>query len=126
MAPQTAAGKVIKLMIGISVKPKVKVPKPSEVERFFLSENIDYIKTTSEGRLSKYYQQNALRNKKAPPLQVVYGQEGKTPRCISINEATDLFQRYKHTHRVGRIYCYRGRLSSRQGKDLDLILETKI
>ncbi len=76
-----------------------------ELEKFLKSENIDYIKCSSTGRLSKYYSDNSPQ--KYYPMKVVR-ESALSKNHIStknIQEATDLFQKYSESHAVNRIHC---------------------
>jgi HD superfamily phosphohydrolase len=79
--------------------------KIKEVEDFLIFHKIDFIKCSSQGRLSKYYTEThgggqfAMKVVKESALT-------KTPIIIkSIHEATDLFDKYSHSHAVSRIHC---------------------
>lgn len=76
-----------------------------DLERFLKSENIDYIKCSSTGRLSKYYSANSPQQHY--PMKVMRESAlDKTHRSIkNIQEATDLFQKYSESHAVNRIHC---------------------
>ncbi len=75
------------------------------LENYLKSENIDYIKCSSAGRLSKYYSENSPQN--MYPMKVMRESSlAKNHRTIkNIQEATDLFQKYSMSHAVNRIHC---------------------
>lgn len=76
-----------------------------ELEKFLQGENIDYIKCSSTGRLSKYYSANSPQQ--MYPMKVMrensLAREHRTVK--NIQEATDLFQKYSESHAVNRIHC---------------------
>jgi hypothetical protein len=82
------------------------LPQMHELERFLKSENIDYIKCSSKGRLSKYYSANSPQTHY--PMKVM-----RESSLLSVNhtsvkniqEATNLFQKYSESHAVNRIHC---------------------
>lgn len=76
-----------------------------ELENFLKQENIDYIKCSSTGRLSKYYSANSPQN--MYPMKVMRESSlAKNHKTIkNIQEATDLFQKYSESHAVNRIHC---------------------
>jgi HD superfamily phosphohydrolase len=76
-----------------------------ELENYLKSENIDYIKCSSTGRLSKYYSANSPQN--IYPMKVIRESAlSKDHRTIkNIQEATDLFLKYSESHAVNRIHC---------------------
>lgn len=76
-----------------------------ELEAFLKSENIDYIKCSSTGRLSKYYSANSPQD--IYPMKVMRESSlSKGHKTIkNIQEATDLFLKYSESHAVNRIHC---------------------
>lgn len=76
-----------------------------ELEKFLKAENIDYIKCSSTGRLSKYYSANSPQQHY--PMKVMRESAlTKSPQTVkNIQEATDLFQKYSESHAVNRIHC---------------------
>ena len=76
-----------------------------DLEKFLKAENIDYIKCSSKGRLSKYYSANSPQ--KHYPMKVMRESAlSKDHRSVkNIQEATDLFQKYSESHAVNRIHC---------------------
>jgi HD superfamily phosphohydrolase len=76
-----------------------------DLEGFLKAENIDYIKCSSSGRLSKYYSANSPQQEY--PMKVMresYLKKGNQS-SKNIQEATDLFQKYSASHAVNRIHC---------------------
>jgi phage anti-repressor protein len=75
------------------------------LEKYFQSENIDYIKCSSRGRLSKYYSSSSPQQ--TYPMKVMresaLSRDHKTIK--NIQDATDLFQKYSESHAVNRIHC---------------------
>jgi uncharacterized protein len=76
-----------------------------ELEKYLKSQNIDYIKCSSTGRLSKYY--SATSPQQTYPMKVQRESSlNKSHQTIkNINDATDLFQKYSESHAVNRIHC---------------------
>lgn len=71
---------------------------------FLEKENIEYIRSGSSGRLSKYYVDEASISKY--PMKVVrklYGSDQKI--TFNIDEATDLFTKFAKAHAVNRLHC---------------------
>ncbi len=83
----------------------VHLDQMAELEGYLKSENIDYIKCSSSGRLSKYYSANSPQN--IYPIKVLRESSlAKGHRTIkNIQEATDLFAKYSQSHAVNRIHC---------------------
>lgn len=93
------------------------------LENFFKSENIDYIKCSSTGRLSKYYSENSPQQKY--PMKVLRESSlAKNHRTVkNIQEATDLFLKYSESHAVNRIHCDFEELTSIQQKKIMEIIQ---
>ncbi len=83
----------------------IHVKQMAELEAYLRSENIDYIKCSSSGRLSKYYSANSPQQ--SFPMKVIRESSlSKAHVSIkNIQEATDLFQKYSESHAVNRIHC---------------------
>ncbi|MCM2350690.1 MAG: HD domain-containing protein [Bacteriovoracaceae bacterium] len=83
----------------------VHLAQMHELENYLKSNNIDYIKCSSNGRLSKYYSENSPQN--IYPMKVM--RESALSRnhhtIKNIQEATDLFLKYSESHAVNRIHC---------------------
>lgn len=83
----------------------VHLDQMHELENYLKKENIDYIKCSSTGRLSKYYSANSPQD--IYPMKVMressLARNHKTIK--NIQEATDLFQKYSESHAVNRIHC---------------------
>lgn len=95
--------------------------KLGQLEAYLISQNIEYIRSSSSGRLSKYYVDESSVSKY--PMKVVrklFGSDQKI--TFNINEATDLFTKFSKAHAVNRLHCEFESLSSAQKKSiLDLI-----
>ena len=94
-----------------------------ELENYLKSENIDYIKCSSTGRLSKYYSANSPQD--IYPMKVMRESSlSKNHRTIkNIQEATDLFAKYSESHAVNRIHCDFDELSKQQQKRILEIIQ---
>lgn len=101
----------------------VHLQQMHDLESFLKSENIDYIKCSSTGRLSKYYSENAPQN--SFPMKVLRESSlSKNYRTIkNIQEATDLFQKYSESHAVNRIHCDFEELTPNQQKKIQEIIQ---
>lgn len=74
------------------------------VEKYLKAQNIDYIRCSSSGRLSKYYT-NDIESKQysIKVLRGVIGKEGY--HFFNIDQATDLFHKFSKAHAVNRLHC---------------------
>lgn len=93
-----------------------------DLESFLKSENIDYIKCSSTGRLSKYYSANSPQD--IYPMKVMRESSLAKHKSIkNIQEATDLFQKYSESHAVNRIHCDFDMLSDTQKAEIIRIIQ---
>lgn len=78
----------------------------SDLESYLKSENIDFIKCSSSGRLSKYYNHGEENQNKYTLKVVRESSITKNTNCIQdIHQATDLFEKFSKSHTVDRIHC---------------------
>lgn len=95
----------------------------SSLEDYLKKNNIDYIKCSSNGRLSKYYSANSPQN--IYPMKVMresaLSKDHKTVK--NIQEATDLFLKYSESHAVNRIHCDFDELSEKHKADILQIIQ---
>jgi HD superfamily phosphohydrolase len=101
----------------------VHLEQMHRLEKYLLSEKLDYIKCSSTGRLSKYYSSTSPQQRY--PMKVVRESSlSPTHRTIkNIHEATDLFQKYSESHAVNRIHCDFESLKPSLQKDILAIIQ---
>lgn len=92
--------------------------KMANLEQYLKKENIDFIKCSSAGRISKYY--NAASGGGQFEMKVVRESAlNKVPIIIkNIHEATDLFEKYSKSHAVTRIHLDYDLLSLEHQKNI--------
>lgn len=95
-----------------------------ELETFLEKENIDFIKCSSSGRLSKYYADGSDDTNKFP-LKVLQlsSIDSKFISSQNINEATDLFEKFSRSHTVNRIHCDFDSLSKEHQNEILRIIQ---
>lgn len=93
------------------------------LEEYLSQSGIDYIKCSSSGRLSKYYDSSNIEQNKYPLKVIRHSSiDSKLLNFHNINEATDLFEKFSHAHTVDRIHCEFETLSAgQQNQILDII-----
>ena len=95
--------------------------KLAVIQDYLAKENIEFIRSSSSGRLSKYYVDETSTSKY--PMKVVrklFGSDQKI--TFDINEATDLFTKFAKSHAVNRLHCdYEGLHPAQQKAILELI-----
>jgi HD superfamily phosphohydrolase len=101
----------------------VHLQQMHDLESYLKSQQIDYIKCSSTGRLSKYYSANSPQD--IYPMKVMRESSlSKDHRTIkNIQEATDLFLKYSQSHAVNRIHCDFDELESRQKNEILKIIQ---
>ncbi len=76
----------------------------TKLENFLADKQIDYIKSSSLSRLSKYCGKGPIKTH--VPMQVVrFGLKNKKIKYMDISEATDLFDKFSRAHVVNRLHC---------------------
>jgi len=75
------------------------------IEKWLIEKKVDYIKGSSESRISKYYV-----GKSAPhsiPLKVVRTLPGgKKSTFLDISKATDLYEKFRKANSIMRLHCH--------------------
>ncbi|MCK5882773.1 MAG: HD domain-containing protein [Bacteriovoracaceae bacterium] len=94
------------------------------VEKYLKAENIEYIRCSSAGRLSKYYTSDSnTKQYSMKVLRDVLGSDG--PTYSNIDQATDLFHKFSKTHSVNRLHCSLDNLSEEQLKNIMALVHSK-
>jgi HD superfamily phosphohydrolase len=79
--------------------------KLNEIQAYLVNNNIEHIRCSSSGRLSKYYTQD-LVPEEVYTMKVVRKLKGsKEYTYTPINSATDLYAKYSASHSVNRLHC---------------------
>ena len=92
-----------------------------ELENYLTDSKINFLKCSSQSRLSKYYESNQEHTKF--PMKVIRSFHGTEKlRFFNINDATDLFNKFSQTHSVNRIHCDVEKLSKIQQKAIYSII----
>ena len=95
-----------------------QLKKLNQLQQYLDESNIDYIRSSSLGRLSKYYDDPDFE-KNNYSLKVIRGlHNNNNSFFIDINEATDLFQKFSKSHAVNRLHCDFSNLSSAKQNDI--------
>lgn len=76
----------------------------NSVQGFLESENIEYIRCSSLGRLSKYYTADSPSDKFTMKVSRQLF-KSKEKQYFNINDSTDLFQKFSNSHAVNRLHC---------------------
>jgi HD superfamily phosphohydrolase len=92
------------------------------LESFLKQNNIDYIKCSSRGRLSKYYDSNKPDSNFPIFVEKIKSNLLRNPIYSDIHQATELFEKYSKSHSVVRIHCDYKELPNNQRKQLIDIL----
>lgn len=99
---------------------EVQLLKLKRIQQYLDEKNVDYIRSSSSSRLSKYYGEEAP--KKDPDkysMKVVRKQFGSNvPSYSDIDQVSDLFLKFSESHAVNRIHCEYEELDQTTQKDL--------
>ena len=121
-AAQRVVGNDIPVKIFESFGPS-QLKVLDELDRYLKENNIDFIKCSSVGRLSKYYRPGQESPKFY--MKVVRSSFGqKNPHHFNINEATDLFDKFSRTHAVNRLHCDFDKLSPKHKESITSLLNS--
>ena len=92
-----------------------------KIEDFLKSENIEYIRSSSLGRLSKYYvDENSIVKFPMKVVRKLFNSSEKI--MFDIDEATDLFTKFSKSHAVNRLHCEFEDLSAEQKAKLQSLI----
>lgn len=95
-----------------------------KIQEHLDQENIEYIKCSSRGRLSKYYN-GTNKLKEEHSIKVIRNFYGKSKTSHSnIEEATDLFQKFSQEYAVTRLHCDLDKLPATQKKNIMELIQT--
>jgi len=93
------------------------------VQKYLEDQKIEFIRSSSLGRLSKYYVDETTSGKY--PMKVVRKIFGKTEsETLHINQATDLFTKFSKSHAVNRLHCEFEELKPEQKNQIQKILNS--
>lgn len=103
---------------------RAQMAKLESVQEYLKTQNIEYIRCSSSGRLSKYYTADSSDSKTKYTMKVVR-QEKLTGsvKYININEATDLFQKFAGSHAINRLHCNMSDLSPTMLAEIKKMIE---
>lgn len=88
-----------------------------KIQEFLSSEGIEFIRCSSRGRLSKYYEEDESNtNYTMKVVRKFFGTDKK--EMFDINKATELFQKFSKSHEINRLHCYTETMSQAQLAEL--------
>ena len=77
----------------------------NDIQSFLNQNQVEYIRCSSRGRLSKYYEGDSDKVK-GYPMKVVRKLFNSTKEStLQINQATRLFERFSSSHEIDRLHC---------------------
>lgn len=95
-----------------------------KIQAYLESKDIEIIRGSSTGRLSKYYTADKPSNKSQYTMKVVRDEKMTgSINYIDINEATDLFQKFSKSHAINRLHCHKSELSEADHKEIEKIIK---
>ena len=97
----------------------------NDLEEFLRESSVEYIKCSSVGRLSKYYESDHEHTRF--PMKVIRNLHGTDKyQFFNINDATDLFSKFSQTHAVNRIHCEIESLPDSQRNSIYSIISSQV
>ncbi len=94
-----------------------------KVQGFLEKENIEFIRCSSLGRLSKYYTEDSPSDKFTMKVSRKLFESGEK-QYFDINDSTDLFQKFSNSHAVNRLHCEFEQLPEAQQKAILAIIHS--
>ncbi|OIQ16857.1 MAG: hypothetical protein BM556_14465 [Bacteriovorax sp. MedPE-SWde] len=95
-----------------------------KVQAYLESRNIEIIRGSSTGRLSKYYTADRPSNKSKYTMKVVRNEKlSGSVEYFDINQATDLFQKFSKAHAINRLHCHHSDLSDKDRSEISKIIK---
>ncbi len=95
-----------------------------QLETFLSQEGIEFIRCSSQGRLSKYYQSGD--NIQKYPMKVVRRNHHGKIAFSDIDEATDLFKKFSQSHSINRLHSELKGITPSQRKRIDVICDGSV
>lgn len=93
----------------------------NKIEEYLKNENIEYIRSSSLGRLSKYYvDENSIVKFPMKVVRKLFDSNEKI--MFDIDEATDLFTKFSKSHAVNRLHCEFEELTEAQKSQLKTLI----
>lgn len=93
------------------------------IHQYLQSEEIEFIRCSSSGRLSKYYTaQEALTKHKLYVVRKLFPTKEKL--FFPIDKATDLFKKFSESHAINRIHCHFEELNTKQQQEILKIINS--
>lgn len=87
-----------------------------KIQSFLDNEQIEYIRCSSKGRLSKYYDQEKKEFSSLKVVRKLYKKQHKL--YFDINQSTDLFEKFSTAHEINRLHIWDETLTDNQTRDL--------
>ncbi|MDC1175272.1 HD domain-containing protein [Bacteriovoracaceae bacterium] len=76
----------------------------NDVQKWLSENNIEFIRCSSRGRLSKYYSDQEIPESKYSMKVVRETFDSTLSKTLNINESTDLFQKFSKSHEINRLH----------------------
>lgn len=100
-----------------------------EIQSFLQDQGVDYIRCSSTGRLSKYYDgPQAAQNFDIKVVRKLFSLDGKENmrQSASLSNATDLFQKFSKSHAVNRLHCDWDNLKAEQQMIISRLIKSDL
>lgn len=102
-----------------------QLKKLEEIQKYAEENDIEVIRCSSLGRLSKYYTEEEMIKRNSYSMKVVrklYDSDKKI--FFDINQATDLFEKFSKSHEINRLHCNISELSQTHQDNLNRLIRS--
>lgn len=96
-----------------------------DLEHYLVEAQIDFIKCSSIGRLSKYYESSQVSTSLYPLKAIRSFYSTQKSMYFNIDDATDLFDKFSQTHLVNRVHCDIESLTPGQREAIESIISSR-
>lgn len=100
-----------------------QLDKLGDIQDFLNKNEIEYIRCSSRGRLSKYYESDTDEVKGFPMKVVRKLFNTSSQSTLQINQATELFERFSKSHEIDRLHCNIYELPTKLRQELERLCQ---
>ncbi len=99
-----------------------QLKKLDSIQSYLEKNDFEFIRCSSKGRLSKYYDQEKRDTYTLKVVRKLFNDESKT--YCDINESTDLFEKFSTAHEINRLHCRMDELPEAAARDLTKLIHS--
>jgi HD superfamily phosphohydrolase len=95
----------------------------NDIQDFLNKNQVEYIRCSSRGRLSKYYESNSNEVKGFPMKVIRKLYNSSSDSSMQINQATKLFEKFAKSHEIDRLHCDLSPISTQVRQELERLCQ---